>query len=168
MTPRRRTELHPHTPKRSALGCLLAAQMPPVFCWSAPACPARLQEGCYAAFINRVRDNLHVVLAMSPVGDAFCARCRKFPSLINCCTIDWFTEWPADALLSVSEKFLGPVELGGEQVKAAVCRMCADIHTSVGAASERFNAQLRRRCGRQPCLAQPAPPVANFWLPLLL
>ena len=27
---------------------------------------------------------------MSPVGEAFRARCRQFPSLINCTTIDWF------------------------------------------------------------------------------
>lgn len=47
------------------------------------------KEACYSAFINRVRDNLHIVLTMSPVGDAFRARCRQFPSLINCCTIDW-------------------------------------------------------------------------------
>ncbi len=44
----------------------------------------------WRAFINRVRDNLHLVLAMSPVGEAFRARCRQFPSLINCCTIDWW------------------------------------------------------------------------------
>lgn len=25
-----------------------------------------------------------------------------FPSLVNCCTIDWFTEWPQEALLSVA------------------------------------------------------------------
>ena len=24
-----------------------------------------------------------------------------FPSLINCCTIDWFTEWPEEALIGV-------------------------------------------------------------------
>lgn len=39
-------------------------------------------------FIERVRTNLHVVLAMSPVGDVFKERLRMFPSLINCCTID--------------------------------------------------------------------------------
>ena len=35
---------------------------------------------------------------MSPIGDAFRSRLRKFPSLVNCCTIDWFQSWPADAL----------------------------------------------------------------------
>jgi dynein heavy chain len=32
------------------------------------------REDCWAAFIDRVRDNLHIVLAMSPVGDAFRSR----------------------------------------------------------------------------------------------
>lgn len=47
----------------------------------------------YNYFIDRVRQNLHVVLAMSPIGDAFRNRLRMFPSLINCCTIDWFQVW---------------------------------------------------------------------------
>ena len=34
------------------------------------------------------------------------ARLRKFPSLVNCCTIDWFSEWPSDALRSVASQFL--------------------------------------------------------------
>eukprot|EP00873_Tetraselmis_striata_P045243 jgi/Tetstr1/465507/TSEL_010176.t1 len=103
------------------------------------------KETCYAAFINRVRENLHIFLCMSPVGDAFRSRCRQFPSLINCCTIDWFTEWPEAALLSVSEKFLAPVDLGGDEVKGALARLCVHIHTSVTAASDRFWAELRRR-----------------------
>ena len=41
-------------------------------------------------FIQRVRDQLHICLAMSPIGEAFRNRLRKFPSLVNCCTIDWF------------------------------------------------------------------------------
>jgi len=44
----------------------------------------------YNYFIDRVKANLHIVLAMSPIGDAFRNRLRMFPSLINCCTIDWF------------------------------------------------------------------------------
>lgn len=44
----------------------------------------------YAYFVNRCRENLHIVVAFSPIGDAFRNRLRQFPSLINCCTIDWF------------------------------------------------------------------------------
>lgn len=31
---------------------------------------------------------------MSPLDHRFATRLRMFPSLINCSTIDWFTEWP--------------------------------------------------------------------------
>ena len=58
----------------------------------------------YNMFVDRVRDQLHIVLAMSPIGDAFRNRLRKFPSLVNCCTIDWFQSWPADALQVVAQR----------------------------------------------------------------
>ena len=59
------------------------------------------RDEVFAYFISRVRDNLRIVLCMSPVGDAFRTRCRNFPSLTNCCSIDWFDIWPTDALLQV-------------------------------------------------------------------
>jgi hypothetical protein len=40
-------------------------------------------------FVDKTRENLHVVLCFSPIGDAFRDRLRQFPSLVNCCTIDW-------------------------------------------------------------------------------
>ncbi len=73
------------------------------------------RDAIFSFFINRVRNNLHVVLCMSPVGDSFRSRCRMFPSLVNCCTIDWFTEWPADALLSVARTSFVQVEWGKGQ-----------------------------------------------------
>ena len=44
----------------------------------------------FAFFVSRCRKNLHVIIAFSPIGDAFRNHIRQYPSLINCCSIDWF------------------------------------------------------------------------------
>jgi dynein heavy chain len=43
----------------------------------------------YQIFLQRVRNQMHVVLALSPVGNSLRTRMRMFPSLVNCSTIDW-------------------------------------------------------------------------------
>lgn len=96
-------------------------------------------------FINRVRDNLHISLCMSPVGDTLRVRCRMFPSLVNCCTLDWFSRWPEEALLYVSSTFLKELDLPSEEVRAALAEMCMMIHTSVEETADEFFEQLRRR-----------------------
>lgn len=63
-------------------------------------------EAIYSLLIERARANMHLVVCMSPIGDAFRNRLRQYPSLINCTTIDWFLEWPREALLEVGNKFL--------------------------------------------------------------
>jgi len=51
------------------------------------------------------------VLCFSPVGTTLRVRSRKFPAVVNCTSIDWFHEWPEEALVSVSSRFLAEVEL---------------------------------------------------------
>lgn len=60
------------------------------------------------------------MLAFSPLGDSFRNRIRNFPSLVNCTSIDWFSEWPKDALESVAVRFLGEVEMSDEVRNACV------------------------------------------------
>ncbi|CAM5115591.1 unnamed protein product [Eretmochelys imbricata] len=103
------------------------------------------RDEVFQYFINRVRQKLHIVLCMSPVGEAFRARCRMFPSLVNCCTIDWFVQWPREALLSVSRTFFLNVDLGSDELKEKVSVMCVDIHMSVTEMADRYYAELRRR-----------------------
>ena len=43
---------------------------------------------------------------MSPAGHTFRQRCRMNPSLISCCTIDWYDEWSEEAMLVVANVYL--------------------------------------------------------------
>jgi dynein heavy chain len=45
----------------------------------------------FAMYLARVKRNIHIIMCMSPIGDAFTTRLRMFPSLINGSTIDWFS-----------------------------------------------------------------------------
>ena len=49
---------------------------------------------------------IRVLFFNSPIGEVFRARLRQFPSLVTCCTIDWFSEWPEQALISVANTFI--------------------------------------------------------------
>lgn len=66
-----------------------------------------------------------MVLCLSAVGNALRERCRLFPGLVNCTTIDWFTAWPAEALYEVASKQMAAEALGSDEVKQAVCRVRA-------------------------------------------
>ncbi|KAL0210609.1 hypothetical protein RCL1_005045 [Eukaryota sp. TZLM3-RCL] len=115
----------------------------------------------YSLFKRRVRENIHVVLCMSPLGEAFRARLRMFPSLVNCCTIDWFTEWPDEALQSVaastfadlkliersksisdSERDL--IEAQENDLRKGIVNVCVVIHQSVEKKSLQYKDELRR------------------------
>jgi dynein heavy chain len=97
--------------------------------------------GCY---VKRIKRNMHMIIAMSPLGGAFVERCRKFPSMINCSTIDWFSEWPEEALLGVGrgQILLAEVDLG-DDLDACV-EMFKVIHQSVEKESIQFKELLNR------------------------
>ncbi|XP_061547478.1 dynein axonemal heavy chain 7 isoform X6 [Phycodurus eques] len=94
-------------------------------------------------FVERCRSQMHVVLAMSPIGDAFRNRLRRFPALINCCTINWFQTWPEDALQAVACRFLEDVEMSDEHREGCI-DMCKTFHTSTILVSTRFMDELQR------------------------
>nr|XP_012232176.1 PREDICTED: dynein heavy chain 7, axonemal-like isoform X1 [Linepithema humile] len=95
-------------------------------------------------FVQITRDQLHIVVTMSPIGDAFRNRIRKFPALVNCCTIDWLQSWPKDALLAVATKFLSAIELTDDERKAGI-DMCQFFHMSTQRLSDEFLVRLNRR-----------------------
>jgi len=101
-------------------------------------------------FVSRVKKKLHVVLAFSPIGVEFRDRLRTYPSLINCCVIDWFSLWPEDALIAVARRFLAdlPIEASEEASKEKILSQivvtCQSFHSSIQALSAHFRATMRR------------------------
>jgi dynein heavy chain len=93
-------------------------------------------------FIDKVRRNLHMALCFSPVGDAFRVRARMFPGLINCTTIDWFHEWPEDALIGVAQRFLEEITIiPSLELKDKIAEHMAFVHMSIGEANSLFRIQ---------------------------
>uniref|UniRef100_A0A7S1KN20 Dynein-1, subspecies f n=1 Tax=Percolomonas cosmopolitus TaxID=63605 RepID=A0A7S1KN20_9EUKA len=114
-----------------------------------------LEAGCndirteiYKYFVDQSRKHLHVVICMSPVGESFRSRIRMYPALVNCTTLDWFSEWPHDALQEVALHFIKDLSLEGEEgnpeLKKNIAVIFDTIHSSVNEESERMQRELKR------------------------
>lgn len=105
------------------------------------------REAIYAYFVQLCRERLHIVLAFSPVGDSFRDRCRQFPSIINCATIDWYNAWPGDALYSVAfRKYEEKAdELDIRNDLEVLSHASVNLHMKVIDESVNFYEELRRK-----------------------
>jgi dynein heavy chain len=104
-------------------------------------------ENVWNYFIGRVKHNLHIVLCFSPVGEQFRKRNLKFPGLFSGCTIDWFTHWPHQGLVSVASNFIKSIDIVSQtsDLKDRVAETFACIHECVHEGCEDYFARFRRR-----------------------
>ncbi|XP_043531467.1 dynein axonemal heavy chain 8-like [Chiloscyllium plagiosum] len=111
-----------------------ASRVPPTF------------DNLYEYFIKRARKNLHVVLCFSPVGEKFRSRALKFPGLISGCTMDWFSRWPREALVAVSNYFLSGFYIAcSAEVKTQLVATMGLFHDRVYQTCEDYFQRYRRR-----------------------
>jgi len=98
----------------------------------------------FMAYLKRIMKNIHMIVAMSPLGEVFRSRLRNFPSLVTCCTLDWFSEWPEEALLGVGKGQImqRDIDLGDDLNNCVEIFKC--IHQSVEQISVKFKEQLNR------------------------
>jgi dynein heavy chain len=99
----------------------------------------------FQCYVGQVKKNNHMIIAMSPLGDLFRARLRMFPSLVNSCTIDWFSEWPEEALLGVGKGQILAADLDLGDSLGGCVEMFKNIHQSVERMSIRFRDELGRK-----------------------
>jgi len=92
----------------------------------------------FSFLLDKVRKNLHLSLCFSPVGDAFRIRARMFPGIINCTSMDWFHEWPREALIDVANRFLAEIEFPDEDIATNIALHMAHVHLSIGEANGAF------------------------------
>ncbi|XP_049715502.1 dynein axonemal heavy chain 9 isoform X3 [Elephas maximus indicus] len=102
------------------------------------------RENCWKFFIDRVKRQLKVTLCFSPVGNKLRIRSRKFPAIVNCTAINWFHEWPQQALESVSLRFLQNTENIEPTVKESISKFMAFVHTSVNQTSQSYLSNEQR------------------------
>ena len=96
-------------------------------------------------FLNRVKDNLHMVLAFSPVNAKFRERAQKFPTVFSGAAIDWFLPWPEEALISVSTKFLSDIEIDTPAAtKEQLTIHMGKVHKMVDSVCQEYFQQMRR------------------------
>ncbi|XP_061501815.1 dynein beta chain, ciliary isoform X1 [Anopheles gambiae] len=102
------------------------------------------KENCWKYFIEKVRKSLKLVLCFSPVGSTLRVRARKFPAIVNCTAINWFHEWPKNALESVSTRFLSEIEVLPPELVEPIAVFMSYVHGTVNEMSQTYLQNERR------------------------
>lgn len=102
-------------------------------------------------FTDCVRDNLHIVLCMSPLNPKFPVRARKFPGLVSGPTVDWFLAWPEEALVSVSKGFIKDFPLDcPQETKESLMMHMGMVHKMVMEVCDEYFSSMRRQVYQTP------------------
>lgn len=98
----------------------------------------------FSFFVNRCKVKLHIILCFSPIGSAFRTRVRLYPSLVNCCTIDWYDAWPEQALEMVAQRYMSGISVA-DSVKDSVVLACQHFHVTARVESDNFFSETGRK-----------------------
>nr|XP_056709345.1 dynein axonemal heavy chain 14 [Euleptes europaea] len=103
-------------------------------------------EDIYSLFLQRVCSNLHVVLITSSAGQTFRQHCRAYPAIVNCCTVDWYENWPEEAFCHVAKSYFtdGYTLQNEVTLKNSLVPVCVNIHKNVCIIMENYLKETKR------------------------
>ncbi|ESN99365.1 hypothetical protein HELRODRAFT_67238 [Helobdella robusta] len=101
-------------------------------------------QSFHSFIMDRLHNNLHILLGMSPIGKRFRNRMRMYPSLINLAIIDWFGDWPPEAYLEIAEKYIDDWQFYDEhELKPSLAKMFAYMFSSVSLFAQKSKDEFR-------------------------
>ncbi|KAH0787434.1 dynein heavy chain 2, axonemal [Histomonas meleagridis] len=107
-------------------------------------------QSLFDLYIQKSKENLHIILAMSPSGNGLRNRVRMYPPIVNNTTINWFNEWPEDALLSVANNLMKDIEFveveeeNKEELKQKIIKSFVEFHKISNKDCIKMKTQLKR------------------------
>ena len=94
-------------------------------------------------FIKKCKENLHLSLCFTPVGEKFKQRLRNYPSFINNTTIDWFLDWPKKALSAVAKRYIQEENFRSSELNS-ITEIFVEMQSMVQELNIKFYEELRR------------------------
>lgn len=94
-------------------------------------------------FFNQIKDNLHLSICMSPIGQTFRDYCRMYPALINNTTIDWFMGWPEEALIEVAKSYLSNMNFNESEIEG-FAQLCCYTHQTTTDNADLMKQEIKR------------------------
>ncbi|KAL7987399.1 hypothetical protein Chor_006318, partial [Crotalus horridus] len=102
-------------------------------------------DDMYSFFLHRVRQNLHIVLTVNPAGLVFRQYLQIYPAIVNCCTVDWYENWPEEALCHVAKSYFSQNQtFKNENLRDIFIPMTVNIHKNASMIIEKYLKETKR------------------------
>lgn len=84
--------------------------------------------GSLPPFLQRIFQNLHVVLCFTPLSQELAEVCAKFPGLVMHATVNMYDEWPGRALYGLAIKKMQEDKLI-QSASGSLIKVCVYVRT---------------------------------------
>ena len=101
----------------------------------------------FQSFVQNCRENLRVVLVVSPLNKRLKGWLRNYPSLVSCCTVNWYEIWPDAALQQTGQQYFQNQSLNRQleaRLSEEVIRIGIEYHNYFAARCEQVWAERKR------------------------